>query len=125
MAASAATDDAFSRSQYDWIMHCQGCHGAGGQGVPGVVPPLRGHVGRFLRTDRGRAYLARVPGVALVDLSDQRLAELLNWAVRFFDAADVPSAFIPYTGVEVGLLRRDALISNARAERRRILSGNR
>lgn len=111
----------FSTVQYHWVMHCQGCHGADAHGTPGSVPKLTGNVARFLQTKAGRAYLARVPGVAFVELSDTDVAELLNWVVQRFDPTHVPKAFTPYSQQEIRGLRNTALISNAYLERRRIL----
>jgi mono/diheme cytochrome c family protein len=39
---------------------CQGCHQANGAGVPGVFPPLAGHVPDILATKGGRTYLVQV-----------------------------------------------------------------
>jgi cytochrome c553 len=107
--------------QYNWVMHCQGCHGAEADGSPGRVPPLRGNVARFLHATAGRAYLARVPGVAFADLSDVEVAQLLNWLVRRFDRTHVPKTFTPYSAEEIQKLRGQPLISDAYYERRRIL----
>src|SRR5262245_58917235 len=65
----------------DYLLHCSGCHGQSGAGVPGVVPPLSG-LSSFLASPEGRAYLVRVPGVAQSSLDDERLAALLNWVMR-------------------------------------------
>jgi hypothetical protein len=109
------------RSEYDWVIHCQGCHGKEAQGSPGGAPPLMGQVARFLRVPEGRAYLVRVPGVAFADLPDAELADLLNWVLERFDSADVPKDFAAYSAEEVGLLRRQPLISGAPAERQKLL----
>ena len=39
---------------------CQGCHQANGTGVPGVFPPLAGHVPQILAAKGGREYLIHV-----------------------------------------------------------------
>jgi hypothetical protein len=108
--------------EYNWIMHCQGCHGEQGQGAPHRVPQLTGKVGTFLKLEAGRAYLARVPGIAFSELSDADVAELLNWLVIRFDEEHVPKTFKPYSAAEIQGLRRRPLISGAYRERRRILS---
>jgi cytochrome c553 len=109
------------RAQYNWVMHCQGCHGAEAQGTPGSVPRLAGNVARFLQISAGRAYLGRVPGVAFVELSDAEVAVLLNWIVRHFDGEHVPKAFTLYSEEEVRVLRQRPLISAAYSERQKLL----
>lgn len=109
------------RPQYNWVMHCQGCHGANAQGTPGGAPRMAGSIARFLQIKAGRAYLGRVPGVAFVNLSDAELAELLTWVVQRFDAEHVPKNFVPYSEEEIKMLRLDPLISNANLERQKLL----
>ncbi len=65
---------------------------------------------RFLAVPEGRAYLGRVPGVSQAALDDDATAALLTWLVRHFDAAHVPADFQPYTGAEIGPLRRTPLV---------------
>ncbi len=90
----------------DYVLHCQGCHLPDGAGTPGKVPPLRNHVARFLAIPEGRAFLVQVPGVARANLSDERIAALLNWLVLHFDPDHVPKNFKLYTSEEVARLRR-------------------
>ena len=122
-AAPGGTPDSIEtqRPWYNWVMHCQGCHGGNAQGTPGGAPTLASAVARFLQVADGRRYLARVPGVSFVDLPDADVAELLNWVVWQFDPSHVPKDFKPYTAEEIRILRRSALISNAGIERNRIL----
>ena len=93
----------------DYVLECRGCHGARGEGAPGSVPSLA-QGARFLATPRGRAYLVRVPGVAGAQLSDARLAALLNWMLREL-ASDppAPDGFAPYTASEVARERAHPL----------------
>jgi hypothetical protein len=58
----------------------------------------------------GREYLVQVPGAAQSELTDERLAEVLNWILRSFSAAELPPDFIPYTAPEVARLRRSPLV---------------
>lgn len=81
-----------------------------------------GMVSRYLHSAEGRAYLARVPGVAFVALSDAEVAELLNWMVGRFDPQHLPENFTPYGAAEVHAYRAAPLISKAYAERIRVLS---
>ena len=90
--------------QVDYMLQCQGCHGAEGRGAPGTVPSFAG-VGRFLAVPGGREYLVRVPGSSQSALDDAGLAEVLNWLIRRFDPRD----FAPYTAEEVARVRRPPL----------------
>jgi|HubBroStandDraft_3_1064219.scaffolds.fasta_scaffold158114_2 mono/diheme cytochrome c family protein len=114
-------EETATRAKYNWVMHCQGCHGADAQGAPGGTPAMRGVVARFLQTARGRAFLGRVPGVAFANLSDVETAEVLNWMLEQFDSRHLPRDFIPYTAAEMTALRSQPLIADAHRERSRIL----
>ena len=104
----------------DFMLHCQGCHLPGGAGVPGHVPALHGQVAKFLHSSEGRAYLLRVPGVAQSVLSDQKLADVMNWMLREFDPQDMPANFTPYDSAEVAHWRQQ-ILRNVNAQRSRIL----
>ena len=98
------------RAQFNYMMHCQGCHGAEGAGAAdGAVPTMNGFLGNFLKVDRGREFLVRVPGSANADLSDAALAEVLNWLLPRISAAQVPEDFEPYNELEVGQWRAEPL----------------
>lgn len=92
------------------MLECRGCHGALGAGTPGKVPSLA-QTARFLASERGRAYLVRVPGVAGSQLSDARIAALLNWMLREL-ASDPPAAagFEAFTESEVASARARPLL---------------
>jgi mono/diheme cytochrome c family protein len=92
-------------------LHCSGCHGPDGSGRVDFVPSLRGLV-ELLESPGGRAYLARVPGVAQAPLESAALAELLNWVLReLSDARD----FAPYAAHELETWRQDPLRDPAAA----------
>ena len=95
--------------QFNYILHCQGCHLADGRATPGKIPPLLG-AGRFLSVEGGREFLVRVPGVSLSIIPDDELAALMNWMLHRFSAEDMPSDFEPYTAEEVGRYRRQPLV---------------
>lgn len=105
----------------DYVLECRGCHGARGEGVPGKVPALA-QTARFLATPRGRAYLVRVPGVAGSQISDARVAALLNWMLREL-ASDPPAPriFTLFTSAEVARERARRLLDPS-AERAAILA---
>jgi hypothetical protein len=121
LVAGAARGETISGPRLDYVLQCMGCHREDGSGAPGRVPSLDG-VGRFLALPGGRAYLARVPGVAQAPLDDASLAALLNWLVARFDPAAAP--FPPFDAAEVARLRAEPLL-DATAERERILARSR
>ncbi|MEN6542124.1 hypothetical protein [Parvibaculum sp.] len=121
LAAALALGTAATASpRTDYMLRCMGCHLPDGAETPGKVPPLKGHVAKFLAADGGRAYLVQVPGTRQSALSNAAVADLLNWLVRNFDAADVPADFVPYTEAEIAQLRPHRLPDVA-AERARLL----
>ena len=98
-----------AQARVDYMLKCQGCHQPDGAGNAVNTPPLAGMVARFLAVPGGRQFVARVPGVAMVDLDSVRLAQLLNWTLYRFDARHVPAGFTPYTPAEIAALRRQPL----------------
>ena len=106
-----------ARARQNWILACQGCHRADATGTPQTTPTMAGFVARFLHAPGGREYLGRVPGVATAALSDETLAEVLNWSLLRFDPAHVPGDFTPYTPAEMGRLRLKPLRTEAAAVR--------
>jgi mono/diheme cytochrome c family protein len=115
LAAAAAS--AAPPTNEDYLLHCSGCHGPDGAGVPGVVPSLC-ELAPFLLTAAGRDYLVRVPGVAQSSLDDARLAALLNWVLREMSGVAPRPA---YEAREVHALRAQPL-RDARAERKTALA---
>ena len=111
-----------ARARQHWILQCQGCHQPSAAGITGSTPPLSGSVARFLSVPGGREYLSRVPGVATAVVSDQDLAELLNWTLYRYDRAHVPEGFKPYTTEEVGRWRRKPLRTEASSVRSRLVA---
>ena len=97
--------------EVDYMLQCQGCHLSGGEGFPeNDVPRLAGEMGKFLNVEGGRAYLVQVPGAASSDLSDERLAGVLNWMVDRFSPGEAPADFQPYDAAEVARLRAQPLL---------------
>lgn len=95
----------------DYMTNCQGCHLPDGSGMASRgVPSLRAHMGHFLTVDGGREFLVRVPGAAMSDLDDARLAAVLNWMLTQFDPRGLPHDFAPYAADEVAALRATPLI---------------
>ena len=123
---------------------CAACHLDDGEGVPGIFPPLAGHVERFFASVDGRAYLSRLviggtSGVVEVrgmeyrgnmpavvaDLSDVEVADLLNYLVERFGVVTPPAA-PRFLAKDVANARRAGPLSGEeRASwRQRVLSGS-
>jgi hypothetical protein len=98
-----------SPAQADYVEHCAGCHGMQGVSVPAKVPSLRNRVGYFLCTDASRAYLLRLPNVALSSLDDARLATTMNFVVFGLGGASSDSSARRFTADEVAIERKKPL----------------
>ncbi|WP_155640413.1 c-type cytochrome [Burkholderia pseudomultivorans] len=98
-----------ARARQHWVLNCMGCHTATGGGIPGKVPPLSNSLGYFTHLPAGREYVMRVPGASNSALSDQELADVLNWVLTTMNRDALPSDFRPYTAAEVAAHRRPAL----------------
>lgn len=119
---AGAVTAAFADPHKDYMLHCQGCHGPDGSGAPGAVPSFRGQVSQFLSVEGGREYLIRVPGVSQSELSDARVATVLNWIVETFDGTNRPANASPFSAEEVARARRPPL-ANVDEIRAALLSG--
>jgi len=110
------------QAHVDYMLKCQGCHRPDGSGNNFNTPPMTGEVARFLAVPGGRAFLARVPGVAQTDLDNIRLAQLLNWTLYRFDRTHVPADFKPYSAEEIGRLRKTPLRLDRVSMRARLIA---
>lgn len=110
-----------AQARIDYMLKCQGCHQPEGRGNAVNTPPLAGMVSRFLSAKGGREFLVRVPGVAMVDLDDARLTQLVNWTLYRFDRTHLPAGFTPYSVAEVAALRRRPLRLNRAATRESLI----
>ncbi len=109
LAEMDATSEA-NRARVHYMLNCQGCHLHNGAGsLNGEVPEMKGYVGNFLKVPGGREYLVRVPGSANAPLSDEHLANLLNWILLTIGGESTPEDFTPYTGDEIRALRTTSL----------------
>ncbi|KKL34346.1 cytochrome C [Burkholderia contaminans FFH2055] len=104
--AEGAAGAALARQH--WVLNCMGCHTATGGGIPGKVPPLANSLGYFTHLPAGREYVMRVPGASNSALSDQDLADVLNWVLTTMNRDALPRDFKPYTAAEVAAHRRPA-----------------
>jgi mono/diheme cytochrome c family protein len=120
-ASSADPIGTFSTPQRNYLLGCGGCHGPTGVSNSKLVPQLQGLVGYYLYIPEGRAYLPRVPNVALSTLNDQELAAVLNYMVFNIGAGSAPAAARPYRTAEVARLRKQPLTEVSLTEYRRRL----
>ncbi len=101
-----------------YTLNCWGCHQPRAQGIPGSVPRLADSMGYFLHLPEGRAYLAEVPGVATAPLSDEEIAEVLNWMLLTFSRPQLPAHFVPYTAAEIRQYRTHQLVNVTKIRQR-------
>ena len=107
-SACAQTPADDSLAQQHWVLNCMGCHTSGAVGVPGKIPPLANSLGYFEHLTVGREYVMRVPGASNSGLSDQELADVLNWLLLSMNRSALPTDFKPYTAAEIAAHRRPA-----------------
>jgi hypothetical protein len=88
-----------------YTLHCSGCHGTQGAGVPARGIPDLAQAGGYVALPEGRAYLVQVPGISQSRLDDETAARMLNYVLRRFSAGNLPAGFRPYTGAELAVLR--------------------
>ena len=101
--------NAYSSPKVAYILHCGGCHLLDGRGVPPEVPSLRDELGKLVQIPGGRDYIVRVPGASQAPISDEELAEVLNFVLREFNRETLASDFVALTGPEVAESRRNIL----------------
>ena len=114
-AAPVAAETPASSAEQNYVLRCQGCHGAEGRGVAHKVPSLQDSVGKLVRANDGRDFLMRVPGAANSPLTDAELAAVLNWLVVRFGGEELPKPAAVFTAAEVTAARRQPLIGVHRA----------
>lgn len=94
--------------EYNYLLHCGGCHIEDGSGMPPHVPDLRVDMPFFASFTEGRAYIARVPGVVQSPMTDEQLTQVLNMILDRFTPAG--SNLQPYTAEEVRLYQQEVLL---------------
>ena len=107
-SVAADANEVLARQNY--ILNCQGCHLPDGSGSKGNVPKMNDFVGYFLHVPGGREFLVQVPGAAGAPISDQELADVMNWILLNFSKNELPDPFVPYNAEEIGELRKEPLI---------------
>ena len=91
----------------EYRLHCSGCHGVDGRGLPANGIPDLNDAGRWVGTAAGRQYLVQVPGIAASGIDDALAARLLNWSLKTYSSERLPADFQPYTAAEVARDRFD------------------
>jgi len=101
--------NAYCNPQISYLLHCGGCHLPNGESVPPEVPSLRDELGKLVGIPGGRDYIVRVPGASQAPISDQELADVLNFVLTEFNQQTLADDFKPLTGSEVAASRRNIL----------------
>lgn len=107
--ALATPSSGLNPAQSDYVENCGGCHGIQGRSFPAHVPRLQGRIGYFLCTPEARAYLLRLPNVALSSLDDERLAATMNFVVFDLGRTGKDWGAPPFTADEVARGRKHPL----------------
>ena len=93
----------------NYLLHCSGCHLPNGIGDPPNAPSLRDTIGKIVATPEGRDYIIRVPGSSQTPMSDEQLADVLNWMLTEFNSDTLPREFKPLSAREVSRSRSKIL----------------
>ena len=110
LCASTTTGANEILARQNYILNCQGCHLPDGSGSEGSVPKMNDFVGYFLHVPGGREFIVQVPGAAGAPISDQELADVMNWMLLNFSKNELPDQFVPYEADEIAKLRKEPLI---------------
>lgn len=111
-----------SDAKGNYMLQCQGCHKANGEGILGSVPNFHVSGSQILKIAEGREFFIRVPGSAYSPLSDQELTDVLNYIIEDIIAQ---KTIAKYTLEEVSLHRTRRLVNVAETRQRIIEKTNR
>jgi mono/diheme cytochrome c family protein len=117
--ADAPAVAATSTARAAYVLHCSGCHGVDGAGLPASYVPGLQRLGDFLRVPGGRAFVVKVPGVMNSGLDDAQVAEVTNWLLATIARDSTPPGHAPYDAAEVARVRA-APLPDVMAERARL-----
>ncbi|MGE0241987.1 MAG: cytochrome c [Parvibaculaceae bacterium] len=94
---------------YNYALHCTGCHTADGVSPElGRIPPLKGVVGHLVRGKEARIYFVNVPGIVNSGLDSKDTAALLNWVVKIYGGKSTPESWTRFDAAEIEALRLKA-----------------
>ena len=104
--------------EFNYLLHCGGCHLEDGSGMPPGIPDLRIDMGYLASFDEGRSYLVRVPGIVHAPMTDAQISDVMNWMLRTYvgHLVDLEA----YTEEEVARYRHKVLLDPL-ALRKRLL----
>lgn len=131
-----ATASAQSDGAAVYAANCASCHQANGAGLPGVFPPLAGHVGDLYAAEGGPRHLANVLLFGMqgpidvggdaydgmmpswFQLSDEDVAAVLDYVMTAWDDAAALDDYVPISVEDVTAARRGGLSPQGVYERR-------
>jgi len=106
------------KAMRDYLLNCAGCHRFDGKGLEKLgIPDFRASISVFTHLPQGREYLIRVPGAAQSQLTDEALAQVLNWLVARYAPEQAPKPWQAYTAEEVARVRPKRYEDVARVRR--------
>lgn len=108
-SALSLADDVQARLNY--TLHCRGCHLADGRGAPEAVPDFSVNMAHYLHTEGGREYVVQVPGAANAPLSDEQLADVINWIYGNLPVGEIVGEYQPFSSEEVASYRQIPLVN--------------
>ena len=114
-AALASATSAPADVRSDYLLHCGGCHLPDARGAPPKVPDMRNELSWLLSSQKGRDYLVQAPGASQAPVTDERLAEIVNWLLTEYNADTLPPDFKPLTTEEVSAARKHVLTNPIKA----------
>ncbi len=117
MAVEQMEAASVQRAKMNYLLHCASCHQINGKGSPGNAPDLGEYPGRFAQHPDARPFLARVPGSSSAPISDQALADVLNWILYTMNKEQLRADFKAYTAAEVGRYRRSPVVEIEKTRR--------
>lgn len=96
-------------AEQNWLLNCQGCHKAGAVGKGTEMPNMNGEISKFLSVPGGKEYISQVNGIANSPLSDEDLADLMNWMLVRYDPSHIPVNFSGFKAEDLSRLRQTPL----------------
>jgi mono/diheme cytochrome c family protein len=104
-----------------YMLKCSGCHRVDGTGAPEAgIPPFPGFIAPLARNADGRVYIAHVPGIMGSRLSNEQLADVLNYVIDEWAGEDASST--PRFTVEELAALREVPVTNIVEYRRDVVN---
>lgn len=108
-------------AQINYILQCQGCHGADGGGIGQSIPDLVADGKSFLQSTEGRKYFVSVPGSANSPLSDEELTDVINYIIESIIIKNGDAESLLYKLSEVSTYRQIKMLKDPTELRREII----